>query len=97
MAAASRDVGSGCILVRTEPGQSPAYIIVEHTTIVNNAGNGIKADGPWAMAILNEDTIARNGTGISVVNSGQIISFGNNKNFNNLGPEGSPTGFFSQM
>jgi len=85
------------ILARTQSGQSPAYIIVEHSTIVNNAGNGIKADGPRAIAILNDDTIARNGTGISAVNSGQIISFGNNKNFNNLGPEGTPTGFFSQM
>jgi len=26
-----------------------------------------------------------------------FVSYGNNKNNNNIGPEGSPTGFFSQM
>ena len=81
----------------TTPGQSAAFAVIEHSSVLNNAGTGILANGPGATIILNDDTISRNGTGISAVNSGQIISFGNNKNFNNIGPEGTPTGFFSQM
>src|SRR5262249_29172373 len=74
----SGNVADG-VLARTQSGKGPAYIIVEHTSTVNNVGIGIEADGPRAVVILNDDTIARNGTGISAVNSGQIISFGNNK------------------
>jgi len=79
------------------PGQAPAFIIVEHTTSVNNGGTGIVANGPRAIAVINDDTISRNAAGLSAINSGQIFSFGNNKNFNNIGPEGAPTGLFNQM
>ena len=71
--------------------------MIDHTSSVGNAGNGILADGPRATILLNDNTITRNGTGISAINSGQLISYGNNKNNNNVGPEGAPTGFFSQM
>ena len=57
-----------------------------------NAGNG-----PRATIVLGDDTVTRNGAGISAVNCGQLISFGNNKNFNNIGAEGAPTGSFTQM
>jgi len=78
-------------------GKAPAFIVVERSSSVNNGGIGINANGPHATIVLNDDTISRNGTGIAAVNSGQIISFGNNKNFNNIGAEGAPTGLFSQM
>jgi len=71
--------------------------MVEHTTSVDNAGVGVHGDGPHATILLNDDTITQNGTGISATNSGQLLSYGNNKNNNNVGPEGAPTGFFSQM
>ena len=70
---------------------------IEHTASVDNAGTGIRADGPRATIVLSDDTITRNGTGIGATNSGQLISFGNNKNFNNTGAEGAPTGSFTQM
>src|SRR5262249_53710889 len=92
----SGNAGDG-ILAVSAPGKAPAFVVAEHSSVLNNAGVGIHADGPRATIILNDDTISRNGTGISAVNSGQIISFGNNKNFNNIGPEGAPTGLFSQM
>ena len=47
--------------------------------------------------LLKENTIARNGMGINATNGGQLISYGNNTNNNNIGPEGAPTGFLSQM
>ena len=39
----------------------------------------------------------RNGTGISAVNGGQLISYGNNKVNNSLGPDGTPTGNYSPL
>ena len=41
--------------------------------------------------------VTRIAIGISAVNGGQLISYGNNKNNNNIGAEGAPTGFYSQM
>ena len=85
------------ILALTTAGKAPAFIVVDRTSVVDNAGTGIHADGPRATMVLNDNVISRNGTGISALNGGQLISFGNNKNFNNIGPEGAPTGFFSPM
>jgi len=81
----------------TVAGKAPAFIVVEHSSVVNNFGTGIKADGPHATILLNDNTITRNGAGIAAANGGQLISYGNNKNNNNIGPEGAPTGSYSQM
>jgi len=81
----------------SRPGQAPAFVLVEHTSSVSNVAIGIHADGPRATILLKDNTVSRNGAGISATNSGQLISYGNNTNNNNLGPEGAPTGFFSQM
>jgi hypothetical protein len=85
------------ILATSAPGQAPAFIVVEHTAAVNNAGTGIRADGPRATMLLNDNTIARNGVGIGAVNGGQLISYGNNKVNNNLGADGAPTGNYSPL
>ena len=79
------------------PGKASAFLVVEHTTSVNNAGTGIIANGPRATMLLNDNTVARNGTGISAINSGQLISYGNNKVNNNLGADGVPTGSYSPI
>jgi len=92
----SGNAGNG-VFAASQPGSAPALVVVEHSSAVSNAGTGLIANGQHAIIFLNDNTITQNGTGMSVVNSGQIISFGNNKNFNNLGPEGAPTGFFSEM
>src|SRR5262249_30458322 len=92
----SGNAGDGIRAVST-PGTAPAFLVVEHSSVVNNVGVGISANGPRATMLLNDNTITRNGTGISAINSGQLISYGNNKNNNNIGAEGAPTGFYSQM
>ena len=79
----------------TIAGKSPAFALVERSTMVNNGQSGIRADGPGATVLLKESTIARNGTGVSTVNSGQLISYGNNTTNNNLGAEGTATSFLS--
>jgi len=38
---------------------------------VNNAGTGILADGPRATMLPSDNTVARNGVGISAVNGGR--------------------------
>src|SRR5262249_43554346 len=78
-------------------GQAPAFIFIEHSSAANNGGTGIKAEGPRATILLNDNTITKNGTGIGATGGGQLISYGNNKNNNNLGLEGAPTGLFSPM
>jgi len=64
---------------------------------VNNAGTGIRADGPGATMLLNNTFVTRNAAGIATANSGQLISYGNNKVNNNIGPDGAPTGSYSPL
>ena len=78
-------------------GKAPAFAVIERTTSVNNGGVGIHADGPRATLLLHDNVITQNGTGISATNGGQLISYGNNKNNNNIGPEGTATGQFGLM
>jgi len=79
------------------PGDAPAFALVERSSMVNNLQNGLLADGPRATMLLKRNTITRNGAGMSAANGGQLISYGNNTNNNNIGPEGAPTGSLSQM
>ena len=71
--------------------RAPAYMLVERTSVVNNAGTGVNADGPGATMVLKDNTITHNGTGMSAANGGQLLSYGNNRNNNNIGAEGAPT------
>ena len=79
----------------TAAGASAAFEVVERSSFVNNAGVGILTDGPRATVLLKDSTLTLNGTGVSTVNGGQLISYGTNTNNNNLGPEGAATGFYS--
>jgi len=67
--------GNGISLQSNGNGQ----LFVSDTVIYNNgstanSGTGIRADGPRATILLNDNTITRNGTGIGAVNGGQLIS-----------------------
>src|SRR5262249_38078884 len=83
------------ILALTVPDRAPAFAVVERSSLVNTRQNGILADGPGATLLLSDSTVARNGAGISTVNSGQVISYRNNRINNNIGPDGAPTGFLA--
>jgi len=85
------------ILAISQAGAGPAFILAEHTSSVYNLGIGIHANGPHATILLDDNVITQNGTGVLAEAGGQLISYGNNKNNNNIGPEGAPTGFYSQM
>jgi len=79
----------------TQPEEAPAFAVVERSSMVNNRQNGILADGPGATILLDDSTVARNSVGISAVNSGQLISYRNNRINNNVGPDGAPTSFLA--
>jgi len=92
----SGNAGNGIHAV-TLAGMAPAFLVVERSTSVNNAGVGVLADGPRATMLLDGNVVSRNGVGISAVNSGQLISYGNNKVNNNLGIDGTPTGSYGPI
>ena len=84
------------IAAHTAAGHGPTFLFVQRSTVVNNGGNGIVADGPRATVLLSDSTLSRNGAGVATANGGQLISYGNNRNNNNIGPEGTPTGFYTR-
>jgi len=90
----SGNFGNGIHAV-TASGHPAAFAFVERTSTVDNLQNGILADGPGATLLLHDSTVARNAVGISTVNSGQLISYRNNRINNNIGPDGTPTSFLA--
>jgi len=79
------------------PGRAPAFLVVDHTSSIDNNGTGILANGPRATILLRTNFVTRNGVGISAVNTGQLISYGDNGVNNNLGVDGVPTGSYSPI
>ena len=86
---------SNAITASVPSGLPGALLLVERATIVSNAGTGILASGVHANVLLSDSTISRNGTGVSAVGGGQLISYGNNRNNNNFGAEGTATSTFA--
>jgi len=85
------------IQASTVTGKAPAFIVVERASVVNNANSGIRALGPGATMLLKDNTVSRNGAGLDAESSGQLISYGNNRVNNNIGPDGTPTGSYSPI
>src|SRR5262249_4086974 len=47
------------IQARSAPTGAPAFLVVERTAVVNNAGTGILAGGPHATMLLDGNVVAR--------------------------------------
>jgi hypothetical protein len=61
-------------------------VSVAHSVIAKNAVAGIQANGPNAAVIVSTTLLDLNGTGAtSVVNSGNMITYGNNRIIGSLG------------
>jgi hypothetical protein len=82
----------GAIAITTA---GPATINLNGTTIAGNSV-GARADGALAAVRLTDTLIAANSTGLSNLNGGQIVSFGNNRNDGN-GTNGAPTSTVAQQ
>jgi hypothetical protein len=59
-------------------GGAATDIMLDHTVSANNGTNGIKADGATAIIRMNDVTVTGNVTGLASLNSGQLLSYGNN-------------------
>lgn len=68
---------------------------IDHSATLNN-GVGVRSDGINARVRIGQVTISGNGTGLSAVNGGQIISFGTNSNGGNT-TDGAPTSVTAQQ
>jgi len=79
----------------TAAGAAPVAIFVRNTAAVGNGAAGILADGPGATIAIGRVTVARNATGLTASNGGQIFSYSDNEIGNNIGADGAPTGFFT--
>ncbi|MPZ55754.1 MAG: hypothetical protein GEU91_04495 [Rhizobiales bacterium] len=55
-----------------------ALVFLDRVTIEGNLRDGIRSQGSGATVRINNSTITHNGTGLSSVNGGKLISFGNN-------------------
>lgn len=53
-----------------------ARTVVENTDVLN-ANNGVVVNGDLAQMVLNGATISGNTTGVSIINNGDVYSFGN--------------------
>ena len=60
------------------------------STIGGNGASGVVAQGAAAFVQLSDTTITRNAQGIQATGGAAIVSFGNNRNFNNT-INGAPT------
>jgi hypothetical protein len=89
------NAGDG-LAASTVAGKAGALVFVVDSAFVNNTNNGILANGPHGTVLVGASVIARNGTGISAVSGGQIISYQNNDIDGNLGPDSVPTGTRTQ-
>jgi hypothetical protein len=63
------------ILVTSAPGRAQTFMILERSAAVNNAGTGIRVDGPLTTVLLRDAVTTGNDTALSTVNGGQLISY----------------------
>jgi hypothetical protein len=73
-----------------------AILALDNVNTSNNGSNGIKSDGANALVRLSNTAVFNNNTGLNSVNSGQIISYLNNRVVDNVG-NGAPTGTLGQQ
>jgi len=83
----SGNVSDG-ILVLSGASGIQSFVFIDGSSVVNNFGNGILANGSRALVLLGASHITRNGAGVATVAGGRVFSYGDNENNNNIGAEG---------
>ncbi|MDB5602024.1 MAG: hypothetical protein JWN71_4068 [Xanthobacteraceae bacterium] len=78
------------VTVITQAGSGGTNLTLNRSASVHNA-TGAVSDGPLSFIIISNSIFIGNSTGISAINSGQILSPGNNL-FGSLVADGTPTG-----
>jgi hypothetical protein len=67
------------IVANAIAGQAAVQVMVDQTTVANNAGVGIRADGPGATIRLANSNVTGNGTGSNFSAGARFLSYGNNR------------------
>lgn len=86
---ATGNTNNGIIAVGPTGGAILKVMIDE--SVSSNNGTGVTANGPNATIFLSASALTGNATGLNVVNSGTLSSFGNNRVAGNT-VDGNPTG-----
>jgi hypothetical protein len=67
------------IAVNAQPGTTRAVVMVSHSTVANNSGTGLSADGGLVEIRVGNTTVHGNTTGVSINGGGIINTYGNNR------------------
>jgi hypothetical protein len=65
------------LVATTASGKAPIGVLLSHTASINN-GFGVRSIGPNVTVRVNSSEIAGNGTGLSSLSGGALLTFGNN-------------------
>jgi hypothetical protein len=68
----------GIVVVSTVASR-PSVAMITDSNIFANSGIGVIADGQSARVRVGNSTITRNGTGVSITNSANILTYGTNR------------------
>jgi hypothetical protein len=71
------DNGAG-VLAKAPAGTGTISLAVDNTTVTQNSGNGILANGSGATVRVGGSLISGNATGVQTLNAATISSYGNN-------------------
>jgi len=64
----------GAVLV----GDAPIGLLIDHSSVFSNAGNGVRAIGTNVTARLSQTAVVGNNVGVVALAGGLVQSFGNN-------------------
>ena len=70
-------------------GSQPTSLLIDNSTIVNNAGTGVVSQGAASTVIIGRSTITGNTTGVSSASGGMLESYKDNRIVGN-GTDGTP-------
>jgi hypothetical protein len=83
--------GAGNGVMVAPPGGASAQALLENTSVENNGGTGVLANGSGSTAYLSEVSVFGNTTGLSAINGGSIVAAGPNNFVDGNGTNGNAT------
>jgi hypothetical protein len=83
---------SGIVAVSAPSGGLAVNVMLDHVTVSNNVGFGIRAVGATATVRLSRSTVVNNTTGLGTSGGGALASYSDNFFGGNADGDGAPTG-----
>jgi hypothetical protein len=84
------DNNAAAVWAITASGKASTSLMMAHSAITNNGGNGVVATGVGALIRVTDSTVSGNFLGWSTTSSGIVQSYGNNSIDGNVGGETAP-------